>query len=397
MGYEDLTPIQEETFTHIMAGKDMIAMAETGSGKTSACGVPIVQSVDPTKNAIQALVVVPTRELALQYVTAISDIAKFTDIAPFAVYGGFPIATQRAKLDHGVHILIATPGRLIDLLYNSPLSLSEVQTFILDEADEMLNMGFISDIEFVLSCLVHEHQSLLFSATMPKEVQRLAKKYLKDPITIELNIDQVSPQSLEHQFKLVKGHKKHNALVEYLKAEKPAQAIIFCNSRRNCDTLYESLKTEIDSVDTIHGGMEQSKRSSLFNRFKSKKVKHIVATNIASRGLDFSHVTHVINYDFPDNPQAYTHRSGRTARMGRKGTAITFYGNGDLSVLKEIIESNNIEPVWLTEAPNLAKVRAGGGSNYGFRRGGRGGGGRSKNTRGGQGGGQKRRRDPRKT
>lgn len=358
IGHENLTPIQEETFPHIITGKDIIALAETGSGKTSACGVPIVQSVDESKNAVQALVLVPTRELAMQYVSAISDITKFTNIAPFAVYGGFSIETQKAKLTHGVHVLIATPGRLIDLLYNSPLSLSEVATFILDEADEMLNMGFISDIEFIINCLVHDHQTLLFSATMPNEIKKLSRKYLKKPITIELNAEQVSPQSLCHEFKQFSGHRKFEMLLEYLSVNKPRQSIIFCNSRSNCDKLFGKLKKNINSVETIHGGMEQSKRTSLFNRFKKMQVKTIVATDIASRGLDFSHVTHVINYDFPLGAQTYTHRTGRTARMGRKGTAVTFFSSAELRTLRTIIKSNHFEPVWLNQEPNLDNIRA---------------------------------------
>ena len=357
LGYRELTPIQEETFPHIIAGKDMIALAETGSGKTAACGIPIVQSVDAGKNQIQALVLVPTRELALQYVTAISDVAKFTRIAPFAVYGGFSIEIQKAKLSHGVNILIATPGRLIDLLRNSPLNLSQVQTFILDEADEMLNMGFITDIEFIISCLIHEHQTLLFAATMPKEIKHLAKKYLKNPVTLELNVVQVAPLSLCHQFQQTTGRKKFASLLQYIKDTKPTQAIIFCKSRRNCENLFDKLKKEINSVDIIHGGMEQSRRSSLYNRFKKKQLKTIVATGIASRGLDFSHVTHVINYDFPDSPLAYTHRSGRTARMGRKGTAVTFFSTHDLHTLKTIIKNNNIDPVWLSADPQLNNIR----------------------------------------
>jgi len=356
LGYRELTPIQEVTFPHIIAGKDIIAQAETGSGKTAACGIPIIQSVNPAKNQVQALVMVPTRELALQYVSAISDVARFTNITPFAVYGGFSIDIQKAKLVHGVNILIATPGRLIDLLRNSTLNLSHVQTFILDEADEMLNMGFITDIEFIISCLIHEHQTLLFSATMPKEIKHLAKKYLKNPVTLELNIDQVAPQSLCHQFQQTTGRKKLASLLKYIKDTKPTQAIIFCNSRRNTENLFDKLKKEIDSIDIIHGGMEQSKRSSLFNRFKKKQLKTIVATGIVSRGLDFSHVTHVINYDFPDGPLAYTHRSGRTARMGRKGYALTFFSNHDLHTLKTIIKNNNIEPVWLSAPPQLNNI-----------------------------------------
>ena len=356
LGYEELTPIQEVTFPHIIAGKDIIALAETGSGKTSACGIPIIQAIDVEKNAVQALVMVPTRELALQYVSAISDVAKFLDIAPFAVYGGFPIDTQKAKLSHGVHILIATPGRLIDLLRNSPLSLSEVQTFILDEADEMLDMGFLTDIEFIIACLIHEHQTLLFSATMPQGIKKLAKKYLKSPVTLELNVEQIAPQSLSHEFLKAFGRKKFASLIQYIKKTKPTQAIIFCNSRRNCEKLFDDLKKEINSVEMIHGGMEQSRRSSIFNRFKKKQIDVIVATGIASRGLDFSHVTHVINCDFPETPLAYTHRTGRTARMGRKGAAVTFFGKHDLHALKTIIKDNNIQPVWLSQKPDLNNI-----------------------------------------
>ncbi|UCD30454.1 MAG: DEAD/DEAH box helicase, partial [Planctomycetota bacterium] len=200
MGYTELTPVQEQTFPHILAGRDLLARAETGSGKTSACGIPLVQAVDESLTAVQALIIVPTRELALQYVQELAGIARKTNVAPFAVYGGFSMDIQKAKLEHGVHILVATPGRLIDLLHRSTLRLSEVRTFVLDEADEMLKMGFIDDVEFIFSCLVHEHQTLLFSATMPGPVKKLAQKYLNNPVTVELNVEQIAPQNLEHQF-----------------------------------------------------------------------------------------------------------------------------------------------------------------------------------------------------
>ena len=192
MGYETLTPVQEQTLPYILAQRDIIAMAETGSGKTAACAVPLVQAVDPALRSVQALILVPTRELALQYVTEISQIAKHTGVEAFAIYGGFSMAIQMGKLEHGVHILVATPGRLIDMLYNTSLRLSDVRTFVLDEADEMLNQGFEQDVEFVFSCLVHEHQTLLFSATMPTAIKHLTKKYLKDPALVELNKEQAA-------------------------------------------------------------------------------------------------------------------------------------------------------------------------------------------------------------
>ena len=359
LGYETLTPIQESTFQHIRGGRDMIAVAETGSGKTAACAIPMVQNADPKTNEIQSLILVPTRELALQYVSETSAIAKYTKVSPFAVYGGFSMEIQLSKLAHGVQILVATPGRLIDLLYNTPLKLSSVKIFVLDEADEMLNMGFITDVEFILSCMIHEHQTLLFSATMPQAIQQLTAKYLKDPETIKLNVDQIAPKTLEHHFQQINRKAHVETLVKYIHEEEPGQAIIFCNSRRNCESLQSSLKGKLQSVDVIHGGMEQSRRTSLFNRFKRKEIKFMIATDIASRGLDFSHTSHVINYDFPMTTEAYTHRTGRTARMGRKGFAMTFYTRGDLRELKRLLTVNHIRPIWKGPRPDLNKITAG--------------------------------------
>ena len=357
MGYEELTPIQEQTLEPILAGRDLIAKAETGSGKTAACAIPLVQRVDPEQNTVQALIVVPTRELALQYVEEIGKIAQFSPVQAFAVYGGFSMEIQKGKLAHGVHILVATPGRLIDLLYNTPLSLSQVRTFVLDEADEMLNMGFLTDVEFLFSCLIHEHQTLLFSATMPQEIKTLAKRYLRDPEIIELNVDQIAPQSLVHSFHQIRPHHRFEALVQYIRENSPKQAILFCNSRRNSEALYDHLKKELDSVEIIHGGLEQAKRTSLFRRFKRLDIRYMIATDIASRGLDFSHTSHVINYDFPTHAEAYTHRTGRTARMGREGVALTFYTQHDLRKLRTLLRVNHIlKPVWIGQEPDLNKV-----------------------------------------
>jgi ATP-dependent RNA helicase DeaD len=377
-GYTDLTPIQEQTFPHVLAGRDLIALAETGSGKTAACGIPVVQSVDPDVKAVQALILVPTRELALQYVDEISWIAKETGVSAFAVYGGFSMDIQKSKLAHGVQILVATPGRLIDLLYNSPLRLAEVRYFVLDEADEMLNQGFLPDIEFVFSCMVHEHHTMLFSATMPEEIKRLSKNYLTDAVTIELISGQRAPSSLIHQFQLAQPHHRFEKLLERIEAEKPAQAIIFASSRTSCEKVYDQLKKKVSSVEQIHGGLDQNRRTSLFRRFKKLDIKFLVATDIASRGLDFSHTTHIFNYDLPHGPEAYTHRTGRTARMGREGKAITFVTPKDLRKLKSILRTNHIEPQWLDETPDMDKVSGKSGGK------GRGGQGRGGQRRGGQ-------------
>lgn len=373
MGYSVLTPVQELTFPHVLGGRDLLARAETGSGKTSACGIPLVAAVAESDRRVQALILVPTRELALQYVQELAGIARKTTVAPFAVYGGFSMEIQKAKLAHGVHILVATPGRLIDLLRNSELSLSAVRTFVLDEADEMMKMGFIDDVEYVLSCLVHRHQTLMFSATMPGPVKKLAQKYLKDPVTVELNVDQIAPQNLEHHFAPVNVGRRLEALVDYLEQAKPTQAILFCNSRRNCVKLLEQLRGKIRSVDTIHGGMEQDLRTALFNRFRRKGIKVVVATDVASRGLDFRHVSHVINYDFPLSADAYTHRTGRTARMGAKGVAMTFYTQRDVGDLQTLLKANRIdEPMWVGGAPNFSQARKEKKGSGGRRRRGRG-------------------------
>jgi len=357
MGHQDLTPIQEKTFSPILNGRDLLARAETGSGKTAACGIPLVQMIDPSFNAIQALILVPTRELALQYVEEIGKILRLTDVVPFAIFGGFSMEIQKAKLRDRVHILVATPGRLIDFLYHTAsIDLSCVRTLVLDEADEMLKMGFIEDIDFIMSCLIHEHQTLFFAATMPEKINRLIRAYLKEPVRVELNREQVAPQSLAHHFQYTGRRDRLNALIEYLKREKISQAIIFCNSRHRGEKLIRALKGKFKSIGYIHGGLEQSRRTSIFERFRRNEITLMVATDIAGRGLDFSDVSHVINYDYPCGLESYTHRTGRTGRMGRSGIAMTFVTDQELKVLKSLFRMNRIDPVWHGNIPDLRAV-----------------------------------------
>jgi len=354
MGYQDLTPIQEKTFSHIINGGDLLARAETGSGKTAACGIPLVQMIDPSLNAIQVLILVPTRELALQYVDEVNNIARHTGVIPFAIFGGIPMEIQKAKLRDKVHLLVATPGRLIDFLYNTSLiNLSSVRTLVLDEADEMLKMGFIEDIDFIMSSLIHEHQTLFFAATMPQEIEKLIRLYLKDPVHVELNKEQVSPQSLVHHFQYTERRNRFNALIQYLKRENISQAIIFCNSRHHGEKLTKELEKNFKSISYIHGGLEQSKRTAIFERFRKKKIDYLVATDLAGRGLDFSHVSHVINYDYPFGVESYTHRTGRTGRMGRSGIAMTFVTHEELGDLNSLLKTNRINPVWHGHIPDL--------------------------------------------
>jgi ATP-dependent RNA helicase DeaD len=227
---------------------------------------------------------------------------------------------------------------------------------ILDEADEMLKMGFIEDMDFIMSCLIHEHQTLFFAATMPDKINRLVRTYLKEPVRVELNKEQVAPQSLVHHFQYTGPRNRLNALIEYLKREKISQAIIFCNSRHRGENLIKELKGKFKSIGYIHGGLEQSKRTSIFERFRQKKITLMVATDVAGRGLDFSHVSHVINYDYPYGLESYTNRTGRAARMGRPGIAMTFVTDQELRALKSLLKTNRIDPVWHGTIPNLQTV-----------------------------------------
>jgi ATP-dependent RNA helicase DeaD len=290
-------------------------------------------------------------------VEEIDNISRRTGVIPFAIFGGFSMEVQKAKLRDGIHVLVATPGRLIDFLYNTTsIDLSHVRILALDEADEMLKMGFIEDVDFILSCLIHEHQTLLFAATMPDEINRLIGTYLKDPVRVELNKEQISPQSLIHHFRYIGLRDRLNALTDYLQEEGVSQAIIFCNSRHHGEKLLKYLKGKFDSLEYIHGGLEQSKRTSIFDRFRRHEINLMVATDVAGRGLDFSHVTHVINYDYPAGQETYTNRTGRTGRMGRLGTAMTFVTDKELGSLKALLKENRIHPIWQGSSPDLQNI-----------------------------------------
>ena len=351
MGYEEMTPIQEATYPVIMSGMDLCALAETGSGKTAACAIPLIQKIDTSKNAIQGLIIVPTRELCIQYVDEIGKTAAGSDVVPFAVFGGFSKEIQIAKIKHGVHILVATPGRLIDLLYDGVVSLSNVKCVILDEADELLQEGFLEDIEFIMSCMINKHQMLLFAATMDDDITKLSHDYLKDPQYISLIKKRAAPVSIEHYFTYLHPNRKGAELTKYLEGEDVSQAIIFCNARHKVDKLFRDVREHYKGIEYIHAGLSQDKRSSIFRRFKTKKLRYLIATDVAGRGLDFTHVSHVINWDLPGNGTQYTHHTGRSGRMGRRGRAFTLVTRSDLPKLREIIRTKKITPHWIGKNP----------------------------------------------
>ena len=351
MGYEEMTPVQEATYPVIMSGRDLCALAETGSGKTAACAIPLIQKIDTAKNAIQGLIIVPTRELCIQYVDEIGKTAAGSDIAPFAVFGGFSKEIQIAKIKHEVHILVATPGRLIDLLYDGVVSLSHVKCVVLDEADELLQEGFLDDIEFIMSCMINKHQTLLFAATMDDDITKLSHDYMRDPQYISLIKKRAAPVSIEHYFTYLHPNRKGAELAKYLEGEDVSQAIIFCNARHKVDKLFRDMRKHYKGIEYIHAGLSQNKRTSIFRQFKTKKLRYLIATDVAGRGLDFTHVSHVVNWDLPGSGTQYTHRTGRSGRMGRRGRAFSLVIRSDLPKLREIVRTKKITPRWIGKNP----------------------------------------------
>jgi ATP-dependent RNA helicase DeaD len=355
MSYQTPTPVQAQAIPLIIEGKDLIALAETGSGKTAACSIPLCHHVNPKDSHVQALIVVPTRELALQYATETQKIGRFKQVRAFALFGGEDMTMQRAKLKDGVQILIATPGRLIDFIYARAIDLTHVKTIVLDEADQMLGMGFYEDLEFIIQCLNHKHQTLLFSATMPKQIKEIAKNHMLSPVEITLISKASSPENLTHQF-LFCPHPKRRAeeLLHLLETMEPKQCLIFANSRHEVEELNRILKNRLSAVDFLHGGLDQSIRTIITNKFMKGKIRYLVATDIAARGLDFSNVTHVFNYHFPLEQETYLHRAGRTGRSGRSGTCVTLVTHRDLNQIRKLFKVLHKEPEWLREPPRTS-------------------------------------------
>lgn len=324
LGFAEPTPIQQKAIPELLAGHDVIGQAQTGTGKTAAFGLPLLQYLDPASDEVQAIVLTPTRELCIQVTQALRSYAEHLDINIVAVFGGAPIRTQQSQLRAGAHVVVATVGRIMDLISRHSLVLTAARFVVLDEADEMLDLGFIEDVERILRMCPSGRQTALFSATMPPPVKRLAESYMYDPVTVKITPKKLTVDAISQAYLEVNAREKAEKLIEVLEAEQPEQAIIFCRTKIGASRLESTLKNRGQSVKALHGDMSQGSRDGVMIAFKNGRVPLLVATDIAARGLDIDHVTHVINYDIPGSTETYVHRIGRTGRVGRTGRAVTF-------------------------------------------------------------------------
>ena len=357
LGYEEPTPIQEQTISLLLQGSDITAQAQTGSGKTAAFGIPMIERIDPSERYPQGLVLCPTRELAIQVADAIHSMGKHRNITVTPIYGGQPYERQFRALQRGIHIVVGTPGRIMDHMRRGTISFSGVKFVVLDEADEMLDMGFVEDIEFILDAVPDERQIALFSATLPPRINALARRYLRDPLRISVDRDSLTVPKIKQTYYEVPNHAKLDVLGRILDVEDPGAAIIFCRTKRDVDELVQSLQGRGYSAEPIHGDITQQQRERTLKRFRDKQTDVLVATDVAARGLDIPDVSHVINYDVPDDPDSYVHRIGRTARAGKEGDAITLVAPRELRNLR-FIERAIGKRIQQLRVPTMADVEA---------------------------------------
>lgn len=331
------TPIQEQAIPLVMEGRDVIAQAQTGTGKTFAFVLPILEKIDPAVDCVQALIVTPTRELALQ-ITA--EINKFLDhisaIRVLAVYGGQDVEKQLNKLKKNVHIVVGTPGRLLDHIRRGTVDLSDVSFLVLDEADQMLHIGFLHEVEEIIQQTPSTRQTMLFSATIPDEIKTLSKKYLRSPQSIQVAKTQAPALTIKQLAIATTDRGKQAELIGLIEKHRPFLAVIFCRTKRRVSKLYDALKAHGFSCDELHGDLSQAKRERVMESFRNAEIQLLVATDVAARGLDVEGVTHVFNYDIPQDTESYIHRIGRTGRAGSKGLAITLYSPKDDQALRSI-------------------------------------------------------------
>ena len=359
IGFETPTPIQARAVPFLMAGRDLIGQAQTGTGKTAAFALPLVSKLDASRREVQALILAPTRELALQVAGGVHDLAKYTGLRVVPVYGGQPIDRQIRALQSGAHIVVGTPGRVQDHLRRGSLKLDKVSYCVLDEADEMLALGFLEEIEIILAELPEERQTAFFSATVPPRIGELMKRFLRNPQRVTIESKQRTLSTTNQAYYEVAPGKKLDALGRILDMETPGPTIVFCRTRQDTNDLSEALRLRGYMADAIHGDMTQSERERVLRRFREGQSDLLVATDVAARGLDIDHVTHVINYDIPFDVEQYIHRIGRTGRAGRSGDAITIIESRQRKQLKfiEKLIGAQIKPVRLPTAADIAARR----------------------------------------
>jgi ATP-dependent RNA helicase DeaD len=347
LGFTDLFPIQAQAIIPLLKGKDVIGQAQTGTGKTAAFGIPMVERIDQQKKKVQGLVLAPTRELAIQVAQRISRFSKYKKIKVLPIYGGESINKQIHELHRGVHIVVGTPGRIIDHLKRRTLNLTSTKVVVLDEADRMLDMGFIEDINYILAQVPKNRQMSLFSATIDKSVMKICHKYMLNPEKILVSKDEIALEQLSQYYMVVNSRNKIDYLLNMLKEKNLEKAIIFCNTRRSTDWLARKLRYHRYSAEPLHAGFTQAQRQRVTSAFRKGKFNFLVATDVAARGLDIQGITHIVNYDVPIEAQVYFHRIGRTARNGGEGTAITLVGYGEIPDLNKIknLTNTNIEEI----------------------------------------------------
>ncbi len=339
LGFEEPTPIQAETIPHLLENndQDLLAFAQTGTGKTAAFGLPIIQQTDIDSKQTQSIILAPTRELCMQIAKDMETYSKYSKkLNVVAVYGGASIETQIKALGRGAHVVVGTPGRTLDLIKRRKLKLHNVRWLVLDEADEMLNMGFKDELDSILSETPDTKQTLLFSATMPKEIARIAREYMHDPKEIRVGEKNAGAENVEHVYYVVRANDKYAALKRIADINPEIYGIVFCRTRRDTKEIADKLIEDGYNADALHGDLSQSQRDMVMSRFRSGNLQILVATDVAARGLDVNNLTHIINYNLPDDPEVYVHRSGRTGRAGKKGLSLTIAHSRELSKIRTL-------------------------------------------------------------
>ncbi|MFD2679248.1 DEAD/DEAH box helicase [Bacillus seohaeanensis] len=355
MGFEEATPIQAGTIPVSLEGKDVIGQAQTGTGKTTAFGIPMIEKIDVKNPNIQGLIIAPTRELAIQVSEELYKVGSDKRVRVLSVYGGQDIQRQIRAMKKNPHIIVGTPGRLLDHINRRTLKLQNVQTLVLDEADEMLNMGFIDDIESILKTVPTTRQTLLFSATMPDPIRKIAENFMTEPEVIRVKSKEMTVPHIEQYFTKVHEKEKFEVLARLLDVQSPELAIVFGRTKRRVDELSRALSIRGYLAEGIHGDLSQARRMTVLKKFKEGRIDVLVATDVAARGLDISGVTHVYNFDIPQDPESYVHRIGRTGRAGKQGMAITFVTPREMGYLKVVEQTTKkkmqgLKPPTLNEA-----------------------------------------------